>query len=95
MDGVLRDDSYDQFVEMVSAGQNGWGFDGVTATAFYTIAIVLVPLLVVQSIQLWSKDLEFVLKWPFVARCTAYALLLLILVLFGVSSGDAFIYFQF
>lgn len=93
IDGVLRDDSYNQFMEML--GANGWASNDQAFDALCVMAPVLIPLFIVEGLQCWSKDHYFLLQWPFAARAGAYAILLLILILLGVGTGDAFIYFQF
>ena len=95
VDGIQSDDSYQQFVEMVGAGANGLGLDGDTLAALSRMSSVLLPLFLMQWFQYRTGDHCFVLRWPFLARTSVYAALLLLFIVLGVSTGDAFIYFLF
>ncbi len=58
-------------------------------------AVLLTPLLIMDLIQWWTDEAEFVLRWPLVPRAVLYVALLLAIVLLGEDGGTPFIYFQF
>jgi len=58
-------------------------------------AALVGPLVLWQLLQLVTKDLEPVLRWPLVPRAITYALVALSIIVLGEDGGEPFIYFQF
>jgi len=72
------------------------GFDLGLAGEWLVPVIALVgPLLLWQAVQLWTRDLEPVLRWPVVVRAVTYAAVVLSIIVLGEDGGAPFIYFQF
>ncbi len=59
------------------------------------VAVVVVPLLIVQMVQYLSKDLDVILKTPWYVRSAFYTACFYAFVLGGEFGGSQFIYFQF
>jgi hypothetical protein len=59
------------------------------------LAILTVPLILLQLMQAWSRNLECVLRWPLPVRALTYAGVVLSILLIGQDLGQPFIYFQF
>ena len=59
------------------------------------LAILTVPLILLQLMQAWSRNLECVLRWPLPVRALTYAGAVLSILLIGQDLGQPFIYFQF
>ena len=95
VDGVWSDASYQQFMEMLTAAANGWGWEAQTGAMLFEMGRVVLPLLVVEALQWKIGDEYFLARLPFWARTSGYAVLLLIFILLGVGTSDSFIYFQF
>jgi D-alanyl-lipoteichoic acid acyltransferase DltB (MBOAT superfamily) len=58
-------------------------------------AVLVGPLVLWQLLQLVTKDLEPVLRWPLVPRALTYAIVALSILVLGEDGGEPFIYFQF
>jgi hypothetical protein len=95
VDGRPVDDSFHQIVEMLLSFRNGLGLDGESFHVMAQIAIMCLPLLVVQAIQYRTGDQFVLLRLPRTALAAVVAALALSWMLWGVQSGGAFIYFQF
>jgi hypothetical protein len=95
VDGILRDDSRAQIVEMLTAFRNGWGFDTRALVVLLTILAFALPLIVMQVFQYRTGDPLCVLRVPMPARAAIVAGLSVMWLLWGIQAGDAFIYFQF
>lgn len=95
IDGRRVDDSFRQIIEMLTAFQNGWGFDLDSLRLLGTIILFCLPLLFVQWGQFRSSDQFFMLQLPVPARAAVLATLSMVWLVWGIQSGDAFIYFQF
>ena len=95
VDGILRDDSRAQIVEMLTAFRNGWGFDTRALLILLTILAFALPLIVMQVFQYRTGDPLCVLRIPMPARAAIVAGLSVMWLLWGIQTGDAFIYFQF
>jgi alginate O-acetyltransferase complex protein AlgI len=89
------DDSWRQILEMLSSFRNGWGFDTGSLDLLLHIALLAVPLIVIQVFQHRTLDQFVVLRLPRPALVAVLAALTLTWMLWGVQSGSAFIYFQF
>ena len=95
VDGLFRDFSLSQFTEMLTSWSNGWGLDAAGQSMLFRVLVLTLPLVLIQIAQWWKNDLYFFLKWPLWARSILYGLLLLMYLLWGVTTSNQFIYFQF
>jgi len=95
VNGRLRDDSFAQIVEMLGSFRNGWGFDATSLSLLTSIAAFGVPLLLVQWAQWRARNQFVVFDMPTPARVAIVSALTVVWLVWGVQSGDAFIYFQF
>jgi alginate O-acetyltransferase complex protein AlgI len=95
VDGVSRDDSWRQMLEMVSALRNGLGLDVGSLELLVHVAVLCLPLLIVQWIQYRLQDHLVVLRLPMLGRAAAISLLVLTWLIWGIQDGESFIYFQF
>lgn len=68
----------------------GWVADGWT-----TVLGLVLPLLVVQIVQVLLDDMEFVRRTPKFVAYNLYAAVLLCIIVFASSGGQEFIYFDF
>ena len=55
----------------------------------------VLPLIIIQIFQYRHKDLLIVLKGPFLIRSIVYFIIMILIIIFGVTGGKEFIYFQF
>jgi D-alanyl-lipoteichoic acid acyltransferase DltB (MBOAT superfamily) len=65
------------------------------ASYLVPISLCIIPLLIIQTIQYLSKDLDVMLKTPWYVRSVFYTLLFYAFILAGEFGGGQFIYFQF
>ncbi len=65
------------------------------ATYLVPVTLLIVPLLLVQLLQYFSKDLDVMLKTPWYVRSVFYTLCFYAFILAGNFGGSQFIYFQF
>ena len=93
--GYSQDDSLNQIVEMLTSYRNGWGFDAASWQLLAAIAALCLPLLLMQFLQFRSGEPLFIRLLPMPARAGVVAALSVSWLIWGVQSGDAFIYFQF
>lgn len=93
--GHGQDDSLNQILEMLTSYRNGWGFDAASGHLLATIAAFCLPLLLIQFVQFRSGEPLFIRLLPTPARAGVVAALSVSWLVWGVQSGDAFIYFQF
>jgi D-alanyl-lipoteichoic acid acyltransferase DltB (MBOAT superfamily) len=93
--GLGQDDSFNQILEMLTSYRNGWGFDTASWHLLATIAAFCVPLLLIQFVQFRSGEPLFIRLLPTPARAGVVAALSVSWLVWGVQTGDAFIYFQF
>ena len=89
--------SVEHFFAMVAAVLKHW--PGVVTTVFGVagrqVLFFIGVLLLVQMAQEWKKDLLIILRWPVFARTIFYYLCSVLIIVFGVTGGQVFIYFQF
>jgi D-alanyl-lipoteichoic acid acyltransferase DltB (MBOAT superfamily) len=95
MAGYTRDDSFNQITEMLTSFRNGWGVDTTSLQLLATIGAFCLPLLLIQFVQFRSGEPLFIRLLPTPAREGVIAVLLVAWLLWGIQSGDSFIYFQF
>jgi D-alanyl-lipoteichoic acid acyltransferase DltB (MBOAT superfamily) len=60
-----------------------------------TFAVLCTPLFLYQALQLSTRDLEPLGRWPVLPRALVYLAVFLLLVLLGEDFGEQFLYFQF
>lgn len=94
---LFRSQSVEQFLAMAAAALGDW--PGVVTTVFGVAGLQVLffigVLLLVQMAQEWKKDLLIILRWPVFARTIFYYLCSVLIIVFGVTGGQVFIYFQF
>jgi D-alanyl-lipoteichoic acid acyltransferase DltB (MBOAT superfamily) len=96
VDGISKDDSFAQVLEMVFSFRNGWGFTVESLNLFAQIATYASMLVLMNWIQIQSGNRYPVLAWRSqTAKALAIATLSFTLLVWGVQSGENFIYFQF
>ena len=95
VDGVSRDDSWAQMAEMLSAFGNGLGLDAGSLELLVRVAVLCLPLVIVQWIQYRLQDHLVVLRLPLLGRAAVISILLLTWLIWGIQDGESFIYFQF
>ena len=95
VDGVSRDDSWAQMAEMLSAFGNGLGLDSGSLELLARVAVLCLPLVIVQWIQYRLQDHLVVLRLPLLGRAAVISVLLLTWLIWGIQDGESFIYFQF
>ena len=65
------------------------------ATSLVPVMACIVPLLIVQMIQYFARDLDVVFRTPWYVRSAFYTTLFYAFVLGGEFGGGQFLYFQF
>jgi D-alanyl-lipoteichoic acid acyltransferase DltB (MBOAT superfamily) len=90
-----HDDSLAQIVEMLTAFRNGWGFDLAALQLLAQVALLAVPLLLLEWYECRRGNPEITFAWPRWVRVGVTAAMLFSWLFWGVNAGDAFIYFQF
>lgn len=94
--GGTRDDSFAQVMEMLTAWQNGWGFDLAAVRLLATILVCALPLLLVELVEARrTGGIGDFAGWRRPALIVTGSLMLASWVLFGVVNSPTFIYFQF
>jgi D-alanyl-lipoteichoic acid acyltransferase DltB (MBOAT superfamily) len=96
-DGLLiRDDSWNQILEFLNSYNNGFGFNAANMELLLNIIKFCFPLVFIQWIQFHSKNQYIMLDWQSsTAKVLLFAFLIFTWLIWGVQSGDTFIYFQF
>ncbi len=91
---IFRSDSLAHLITNAGIlfGPMSWG-SGIDWLA--PLAVLLLPLALMECAQAITGDLEIVLRWPWPLRLAVYAALGLLLVMLGEDAGNPFIYFQF
>jgi alginate O-acetyltransferase complex protein AlgI len=90
------DDSLNQIIEMILSFRNGSGFNFTSLEMFLSIVMYSTPLLFVQWFQYQKQDHYFMLKWSLIpVTAIMYGVLAFTWLLWGVQTGESFIYFQF
>ena len=90
---LFRASSIHQVVGMLTA--IGTRFAIPASSYLLPVAVVVIPLLLVQIVQYVSKDLDVVFRMPWYVRSVFYTALFYAFVLGGEFGGSQFIYFQF
>lgn len=91
-----RDDSLNQIIEFLTSYKNGLGFNTANLGLFYDIIMYSLPLAFIQWLQLRSNNHYAVLEWQSAfSKAVLFSLLFFTWLIWGVQSGDTFIYFQF
>ncbi len=90
-----RDDSFAQIIEMLTAFRNGWGLDLAAVRLALYLAVLAVPLLLLEWYESRRGHAEITFMWPRPLRVGVAAAMLFSWIVWGVSDGQAFIYFQF
>jgi D-alanyl-lipoteichoic acid acyltransferase DltB (MBOAT superfamily) len=90
-----HDDSLAQIIEMLTSFRNGWGFDVVALQLLAQVALLAVPLLLLEWYECRRGNPEITFAWPRWLRVGVTAAMLFSWLFWGVNAGDAFIYFQF
>jgi alginate O-acetyltransferase complex protein AlgI len=91
-----RDDSFNQIIEFVMSYRNSLGFDAASMQILWKIVIFTMPLAFIQWFQFRSENHYFMLEWPsFYAKVALFTILSFTWLIWGVQTGESFIYFQF
>jgi hypothetical protein len=73
----------------------GWADVGAHAGLLARVLWFSWPLVLMQIFQAQAKNLLVALTWPWPVRAGVYLALFYLVVIFGASEGEQFIYFQF
>jgi hypothetical protein len=93
---LVRDDSLSQVMELILSLRNGLGLTWANLESLGTIIVFSMPLVVVQILEARSGNHYFMLGWTWsLARAAFYGSILFMLMIWGVTYGDSFVYFQF
>ena len=93
---LFRARSMGQVGEMLASFVRGpWHLGRQTASDFAAIALLILPLLLVQLLQESAGDLAAPLRLSLLPRAAMFSLLMLLIVCIGNTGSRAFIYFQF
>jgi alginate O-acetyltransferase complex protein AlgI len=95
MAGHTLDDSWRQIVELFGAFGRHFVFDANTLSLAGSIAFYVAPLVVFQCFQYACKRMDVLTISPRGVNLAFKALLLFLIIRYGVQSSGAFIYFQF
>ena len=90
---IVRSRSVEQFVGLIT--QSGFELTPRASSGLEHLALFTWPLVVVQLLQHFSKDLLVPLRAPVLARGVLIAALILVMLVFGVREPAEFFYFQF
>jgi hypothetical protein len=93
--GHRIDESWAQITEMLTSFRNGLGFDPSSAHLLASVAFFASPLLLIEWFQYRTGHEAVVLNLATPLRIGVSAALLFSWIIWGVSSGSSFIYFQF
>lgn len=91
---LFRAQSFTQVIDMVGALGRGIDF-GAGADLAWRVALISLPVIILQVLQRRSGRLSLLLELPAPARGAVYAAWLLGITLLGQFQGHEFIYFQF
>ncbi|MCI0459325.1 MAG: MBOAT family protein [Gemmataceae bacterium] len=89
------DDSFTQIVEMLTSFRNGWGLDLAALQLLLSVALLAVPLLLLEWYEHRRGNEEVTFAWPRWMRVGVTAAMVFSWIFWGVADGEAFIYFQF
>lgn len=92
----FRANSLEQVWVITSSFFTDFGFDYAKNRIFIQKLIFYIsPLLIFQLIQYHRKDLLVIFRMPILVRSSLYAFAFYLVVIFGVTNAQEFIYFQF
>ncbi len=94
---IFRSADTAQIITLLSTFQPGAGSleAGAALQWLRPFLFIIAPLIAMQIAQAVGRDLEIVLRWPPIVRCTIYLGVLLGIALMGEPVGRPFVYFQF
>ncbi|MCK4534150.1 MAG: MBOAT family protein [Syntrophobacterales bacterium] len=92
---MFRSQSMEQVGSMLKALVFDFRFTHEVASFVYSMIFCIALFFIVQVSQYIKRDLMVVLRWPAVARTALYLMCFYLLILYGVTGGNEFIYFQF
>jgi len=98
---IFRAETIPQIWQMLTIICKPWpwwiicGTNTLHGTGWLTLLALVPPLVIVQLIQRYKSDAEFLLRCPLLVRALSYSCVFYALVCFGVRRGTDFIYFQF
>ena len=92
---MFRSQSMEQVGSMLNALVFDFRFTHEVASFVYSMIFCITLFFIVQVSQYIKRDLMVVLKWPAMARTALYLMCFYLLILYGVTGGNEFIYFQF
>lgn len=94
IDGLPSDKSLEQIMEFMGAVTRGFYLDTEFWSLFQRVAFLVVPLVLVEVLMLIYKT-KYVLSLPSYIVVPIKVGLLFLFIIYGVQSGDKFIYFKF
>ncbi len=91
-----QDNSLAQIGELLMSYRNGLGLTESAGEFLFKIVAFTVPLAIVQSLEVTYKNYYFMLGWTTaLGRAAYYGAFVFMLLLWGVQTGETFVYFQF
>ncbi|MFT7463156.1 MAG: alginate O-acetyltransferase complex protein AlgI [Pseudohongiellaceae bacterium] len=92
---VFVPDSLELSLNLYSVLLHGPWEVGLAGQWMIPLTLLVLPMMLMHGLQVWSRDLECVLRWPPLVRAATYASVFLTIVFFGEDFGLPFFYFQF
>jgi D-alanyl-lipoteichoic acid acyltransferase DltB (MBOAT superfamily) len=92
---LFRAETAGQIADMTLGLATGWADAGAHAGLLARVLWFSWPLVLMQLFQARAKNLLVALTWPWPVRAGVYLMLFYLVVIFGASEGEQFIYFQF
>src|SRR5262249_44125528 len=90
-----RDDSLAQILELLTSIRNGWGLDAAAFQLLGSVALLAIPLLLLEWYEYRRGNPEMTFAWPRWLRVGVAAGMLFSWLFWSVNAGETFIYFQF
>src|SRR5262249_25637709 len=95
VDGVLRDQSVDQIIEFLGSVTRAFSPDLQFWSLFENTLFIIWPLFAVEALMLTFNSKYIFTRLPFYGTIPIKAGLLFLIVVYGVQTGERFIYFKF
>jgi D-alanyl-lipoteichoic acid acyltransferase DltB (MBOAT superfamily) len=92
---IFRAQSIEQIGAMLHALFFNFGVPELSLNAYLCVLLSILTLSTFQSFQYVKNDLLFLLKWPWAIRAIVFITMFYLLIFYGATGGQEFIYFQF